>query len=87
MLKKQKMHPVSVHTVPDLKKLTVMFFLQTTGIKLEALDNEKALEKAWISDNEIIGVVFKDNFSYHLRFATGNVAVPNDNFGYIGNTK
>lgn len=64
-----------------------MFFLHTAGIKLEALDNEKALEDAWISNNEIIGVVFKDNFSYHLRFPTGKVAIPNDNFGYIGNTK
>ncbi|NXC65703.1 ABCAA protein, partial [Anhinga anhinga] len=55
------------------------------GIKLEALDNERALEEAWISNNEIIGVVFKDNFSYHLRFPTGDVAIPNDNFGYIDN--
>ncbi|NXR03840.1 ABCAA protein, partial [Sagittarius serpentarius] len=55
------------------------------GIRLEALDNERALEEAWISNNEIIGVVFKDNFSYHLRFPTGNVAIPNDNFGYIDN--
>ncbi|NWW43952.1 ABCAA protein, partial [Pedionomus torquatus] len=56
-----------------------------TGIKLEALDNEKALEKAWISDSDVIGVVFKDNFSYHLRFDTWKVAIPNDNFGYIDN--
>ncbi|NWR82466.1 ABCAA protein, partial [Furnarius figulus] len=54
-----------------------------TGIKLEAMDNEKALEKAWISDNEIIGVVFKDNFSYHLRFPTMNVVIPNEVFGYV----
>ncbi|XP_027547513.1 ATP-binding cassette sub-family A member 10-like [Neopelma chrysocephalum] len=53
------------------------------GIKLEALDNENALEKAWISNNEIIGVVFKDNFSYHLRFPTGNVILPNEIFGHI----
>ncbi|NWS10674.1 ABCA9 protein, partial [Pachyramphus minor] len=53
------------------------------GIKLEALDSENALEKAWISNNEIIGVVFKDNFSYHLRFPTTNVIIPNEIFGYI----
>ncbi|XP_027592357.2 ATP-binding cassette sub-family A member 10-like [Pipra filicauda] len=53
------------------------------GIKLEALDNENALEKAWISNNEIIGVVFKDNFSYHLRFPTANVILPNEIFGHI----
>ncbi|KAM6297369.1 ATP-binding cassette sub-family A member 10-like [Aegotheles albertisi] len=56
-----------------------------TGIKLESLDNERALEQAWISNQEIIGVVFKDNFSYHLRFPTENVIIPNDNFGYIDN--
>ncbi|NXP06460.1 ABCAA protein, partial [Thinocorus orbignyianus] len=56
-----------------------------TGIKLEALDNEKAMEKAWISNNDVIGVVFKDNFSYHLRFPAGKVAIPNDNLGYIDN--
>ncbi|XP_008492894.2 ATP-binding cassette sub-family A member 10 isoform X1 [Calypte anna] len=55
------------------------------GIKLEALDNERALEQAWISDKEIIGVVFKDNSSYHLRFPSGKVVIPNDNFGYIDN--
>ncbi|NXF79117.1 ABCAA protein, partial [Sclerurus mexicanus] len=54
-----------------------------TGIKLEAVDNEKALEKAWISNNEIIGVVFKDNFSYHLRFPTTKVVIPNEAFGDI----
>nr|XP_038021302.1 LOW QUALITY PROTEIN: ATP-binding cassette sub-family A member 10-like [Anas platyrhynchos] len=54
-----------------------------TGIKLEAMDSERALEEAWISNNEIIGVVFKNNFTYYLRFPTGNVAIPNDNLGYI----
>ncbi|NWS77630.1 ABCAA protein, partial [Crotophaga sulcirostris] len=53
------------------------------GIKLQALDNETALEEAWNLNYEIIGVVFKDNFSYHLRFSTESVAIPNDNFGYI----
>ncbi|NWR32825.1 ABCAA protein, partial [Tachuris rubrigastra] len=54
-----------------------------SGMKLEALDNENTLEKAWISNNEIIGVVFKDNFSYHLRFPTTDVIIPNEVFGYI----
>ncbi|NWH66418.1 ABCAA protein, partial [Geococcyx californianus] len=56
-----------------------------TGIKLQALDNETALEEAWHLNYEIIGVVFKDNFTYHLRFPTGSVVTPNDNFGYIDN--
>ncbi|NXM38200.1 ABCA9 protein, partial [Gymnorhina tibicen] len=54
-----------------------------TGIKLEELDDERAMEKAWISNEEMIGVVFKDNFSYHLRFPTTHVIIPNEIFGYI----
>ncbi|XP_075375076.1 ATP-binding cassette sub-family A member 10-like [Mycteria americana] len=73
--------PITVTTRQIMNKVALNSVM--TGIKLEALDNEKALEEAWISNNEIIGVVFKDNFSYHLRFPTGNVVIPNDNFGYI----
>ncbi|NXE41976.1 ABCAA protein, partial [Ptilorrhoa leucosticta] len=54
-----------------------------TGIKLEELDDERAMEEAWISDEETIGVVFKDNFSYHLRFPVSRVVIPNEVFGYI----
>ncbi|NXN25552.1 ABCAA protein, partial [Nycticryphes semicollaris] len=75
--------PVTTTTKHIMNKVALNSVM--TGIKLEALDNEKALEKAWISNNDIIGVVFKDNFSYHLRFAAGKVAIPNDNFGYVDN--
>ncbi|KAM6377162.1 LOW QUALITY PROTEIN: ATP-binding cassette sub-family A member 10-like [Pluvialis apricaria] len=75
--------PITVTTRQIMNKVALNSVM--TGIKLEALDNESALEKAWISNNEIIGVVFKDNFTYHLRFAAENVAIPNDNFGYIDN--
>ncbi|NWV20453.1 ABCA9 protein, partial [Origma solitaria] len=54
-----------------------------SGIKLEELDDERAMEKAWISDRETIGVVFKDNFSYHLRFPTTHVVIPNEVLGNI----
>ncbi|XP_010719766.1 ATP-binding cassette sub-family A member 10 [Meleagris gallopavo] len=54
-----------------------------TGIKLEALETERALEEAWILNQEIIGVVFKNNFSYHLRFSAENVVFPNENLEYI----
>ncbi|NXL00580.1 ABCAA protein, partial [Mesembrinibis cayennensis] len=75
--------PITVTTRQIMNKVALNSVM--IGIKLEALDNERALEKAWISNHEIIGVVFKDNFSYHLRFPTGNVVIPNDNFGYIDN--
>ncbi|XP_041265141.1 ATP-binding cassette sub-family A member 9-like isoform X2 [Onychostruthus taczanowskii] len=54
-----------------------------SGIKLKEVDNERAMEKAWISNRETIGVVFKDNFSYHLRFPTTHVIIPNEVIGYI----
>ncbi|NWZ96371.1 ABCA9 protein, partial [Nesospiza acunhae] len=53
------------------------------GIKLVEVDDERAMEKAWISNRETIGVVFKDNFSYHLRFPTSHVIIPNEVIGYV----
>ncbi|CAM9687490.1 unnamed protein product [Bubo scandiacus] len=75
--------PMTVTTRQIMNKVALNSVM--IGIKLEALDNEKALEEAWISNNDIIGVVFKDNFSYRLRFSSGKVVIPNDNFGYIDN--
>ncbi|XP_042658487.1 ATP-binding cassette sub-family A member 10 isoform X1 [Tyto alba] len=75
--------PITVTTRQIMNKVALNSVM--TGIKLEALDNERALEEAWISNKEIIGVVFKDNFSYYLRFPSENVAIPNENFGYIDN--
>ncbi|NXF26333.1 ABCA9 protein, partial [Rhodinocichla rosea] len=54
-----------------------------TGIKLVEVDDERAMEKAWISNRETIGVVFKDNFSYHLRFPASHVIIPNEVIGYV----
>lgn len=45
------------------------------------------MEEAWISNRETIGVVFKDNFSYHLRFPLSHAVIPNEVIGHIGNTK
>ncbi|XP_067164770.1 ATP-binding cassette sub-family A member 10-like [Apteryx mantelli] len=73
--------PVTVTTRQIMNKVALDSIM--IGIKLEAVENERALEEAWISNNKIIGVVFKDNFSYHLRFPTGNVIIPNENFGFI----
>ncbi|XP_062362497.1 ATP-binding cassette sub-family A member 10-like [Cinclus cinclus] len=53
------------------------------GVTLEEVDDERAMEKAWISNEEMIGVVFKDNFSYHLRFPSSHVVIPNEVIGYI----
>ncbi|XP_054026316.1 ATP-binding cassette sub-family A member 10-like [Dryobates pubescens] len=73
--------PITVTTREIMNKVALNSVLK--GIKLEAIENERALEEAWILNEEMIGVVFKDNFSYHLRFPTGNVVIPNDNFDFI----
>uniref|UniRef100_A0A8C0I890 ABC transporter domain-containing protein n=1 Tax=Bubo bubo TaxID=30461 RepID=A0A8C0I890_BUBBB len=67
--------PITATTRQIMNKVALNSVM--TGINLEALDNEKALEEAWISNNDIIGVVFKDNFSYRLRFSSGKVVVAN----------
>ncbi|KAM6317252.1 ATP-binding cassette sub-family A member 10-like [Podargus strigoides] len=73
--------PITVTTRQIMNKVALNSLM--AGVKLEALDSERALEEAWFANEEIIGVVFKDNFSYHLRFSLGNVSIPNENFGYI----
>ncbi|NXE27421.1 ABCAA protein, partial [Ardeotis kori] len=75
--------PITATTRQIMNKVALNSVM--TGIKLEALDNERALEEAWILNDEIIGVVFKDNFSYHLRFPSKDVITPNENFGHIDN--
>ncbi|NXN18950.1 ABCAA protein, partial [Indicator maculatus] len=75
--------PTTVTTSQIMNKVALNSVLK--GIKLKAMENERALEAAWTSnhEDEIIGVVFKDNFSYHLRFPIGNVVIPNDNLDFI----
>lgn len=55
------------------------------GIVLEEVENEEKMETRGISEDDIIGVVFKDDFSYHLRFQSYRVVPPNDAFEHIGN--
>ncbi|XP_065503843.1 ATP-binding cassette sub-family A member 9-like isoform X2 [Caloenas nicobarica] len=52
-----------------------------TGVTIEEVENEKELEMRGFSQGEIIGVVFKDDFSYCLRFHSYSVVSPNDAFG------
>ncbi|XP_076209612.1 ATP-binding cassette sub-family A member 9-like isoform X2 [Aptenodytes patagonicus] len=54
-----------------------------TGIIIEEVENEKKMETRGILEEDIIGVVFKDDFSYHLRFQSYSVVFPNDAFEHI----
>ncbi|XP_009696182.1 PREDICTED: ATP-binding cassette sub-family A member 9-like [Cariama cristata] len=54
-----------------------------TGIIIEEMENENKMETRGVLEEEIIGVVFKDDFSYHLRFQRHRVVSPNDAFDYI----
>ncbi|NXD41678.1 ABCA9 protein, partial [Copsychus sechellarum] len=53
------------------------------GINLKEVEDERAMKKAWISNEETIGVVFKDNFSYHLRFPSSHMVIPNEVVGDV----
>lgn len=87
MLRKKNILSMRIDAFPHSQNLMAIFFWHFTGIKLVELDDERAMEKTWISNRETIGVVFKDNFSYHLRFPTTHVVIPNEVIGYVGNTK
>ncbi|XP_025954758.2 ATP-binding cassette sub-family A member 10-like isoform X3 [Dromaius novaehollandiae] len=50
------------------------------GIKTEEVENEKMLDTNGILDGDLIGVVFKDDSSYSLRFQSYSVVTPNDDF-------
>uniref|UniRef100_A0A8D0F391 ABC transporter domain-containing protein n=1 Tax=Strix occidentalis caurina TaxID=311401 RepID=A0A8D0F391_STROC len=49
------------------------------------VEDEKKLETRGIVEEDIIGVVFKDDFSYHLRFQSYSVLSSNDAFEHIEN--
>ncbi|KFV49627.1 ATP-binding cassette sub-family A member 9, partial [Gavia stellata] len=53
-----------------------------TGTIIEEVETEKKLETRGILE-DIIGVVFKDDFSYRLRFQSYSVVSPNDAFEHI----
>ncbi|XP_051490812.1 ATP-binding cassette sub-family A member 10-like [Apus apus] len=53
------------------------------GIIIEEEENEKKLERRGILEGDVIGVIFNDDFSYHLRFQSYSVVYPNDVFEHI----
>lgn len=54
------------------------------GIAIEEAVNEKNLSARGLFKYGVIGVVFKDDFSYHLRFQSYSVISPVDAFEHIG---
>ncbi|KAL8163515.1 UNVERIFIED_CONTAM: hypothetical protein K2H54_027506 [Gekko kuhli] len=48
------------------------------GIQTELMEDEKAIEEAHKKDENIIGVIFQDNFAYRLRFHLRDIPSPND---------
>nr|XP_009482737.1 PREDICTED: ATP-binding cassette sub-family A member 9-like [Pelecanus crispus] len=53
------------------------------GVIIEEVENEKKLEKRGTLEEDVIGVVFKDDFSYRLRFQSYSVVSPSDAFEHI----
>ncbi|XP_068511598.1 ATP-binding cassette sub-family A member 9-like isoform X1 [Anas acuta] len=54
-----------------------------TGVLIEEVENEEILDTRENFSDDIIGVVFKDDFSYHLRFQIYSVVSPNEAFEHI----
>ncbi|XP_014807760.1 PREDICTED: ATP-binding cassette sub-family A member 9-like isoform X2 [Calidris pugnax] len=54
-----------------------------TGIIIEEVESEKKLETIGFEEEDVIGVVFKDDFSYRLRFQHDRVVPPDDAFEHI----
>nr|XP_033816948.1 ATP-binding cassette sub-family A member 9-like isoform X2 [Geotrypetes seraphini] len=55
-----------------------------TGAKVEAFEDEAELYQAWISNPSLVGVVFKDSFSYLIRYALFSTTVANDHLSTAG---
>ncbi|XP_053149567.1 ABC-type organic anion transporter ABCA8B-like isoform X2 [Hemicordylus capensis] len=53
------------------------------GIRTELIEDEKAMDAAQREDEETLGVVFQDDFSYRLRFPSSKMGWPNDAAAYI----
>lgn len=51
---------------------------------LEEAVNEQNLSARGLFRSDVIGVVFKDDFSYHLRFQSYSVISPIETFEHIG---
>lgn len=71
-------------TNPSFSCAAFILFL-TAGVIIEEVENEKEMENRGISEEDPIGVVFKDDFSYCLRFQSHRLAHPNDAFQHFGN--
>ncbi|XP_017667568.1 PREDICTED: ATP-binding cassette sub-family A member 9-like [Lepidothrix coronata] len=53
------------------------------GIIIEEMENEEKMETKGTFEDEVIGVVFKDDFSYSLRLQISKTVFPNDVFDHI----
>ncbi|XP_069511178.1 ATP-binding cassette sub-family A member 9-like [Ambystoma mexicanum] len=55
--------------------------LHGKGVMIEKYKDEAALTEAWISNEHLLGIVFKDLFSYEIRIRQWEVPLPIDEFG------
>nr|XP_031362262.1 ATP-binding cassette sub-family A member 9-like [Lonchura striata domestica] len=53
------------------------------GVIIEEVENEAKMEEKGLSEEETIGVVFKDDFSYTLRFQIGSTVFPDEGLEHI----
>ncbi|XP_029455151.1 ATP-binding cassette sub-family A member 9-like isoform X2 [Rhinatrema bivittatum] len=74
--------PVTPTTRQIMGKVKEESFLH--GIRTEEFEDEKAMYQAWLSNHSLIGVVFKDSFSYVIRYNIYDITVPNDHITMAG---
>ncbi|XP_069511180.1 ATP-binding cassette sub-family A member 9-like [Ambystoma mexicanum] len=58
----------------------VALTLNGTGVKIEEYKDDMALKEAWSKDDQLLGIVFKDSFSYEIRISKWNVPLPFNEF-------
>ncbi|XP_030062729.1 ATP-binding cassette sub-family A member 9-like [Microcaecilia unicolor] len=74
--------PVSPTTRHIMEKVKQESFLQ--GIRMEAFEDEAQLYRTWVSNQTLVGVVFKDSFSYLIRYHEFATTYPNEHLSSIG---
>ncbi|KAJ1129411.1 hypothetical protein NDU88_007781 [Pleurodeles waltl] len=71
--------PQTDYTERIMEKVSLT--LNGTGISIEEFENEVALTEAWHSNMKLLGIVFKDSFSYEIRLSQFAAPIPIDHFG------
>ncbi|XP_078510413.1 ABC-type organic anion transporter ABCA8-like [Lissotriton helveticus] len=71
--------PQTEYTKQIMEKVSLI--LKNKGNRIEGFENEIALTEAWNSDKALLGIVFKNSFSYEIRLSQILAPMPIDDYG------